>query len=169
MKAPSVIFAILLLAAVSMAQGQNLPSQPGELPAASPPTATTAAPTPSDANAKVIPSGAKVFVQPAEDNLDQYLKTAFQKKKVPVEVVDDKSKADYEITAHSSTQKAGAAKIILLGSWHSREEASIQITNLRSGIVAYAYSYHTDNSAHGKQTSAESCAKHLKNKIEGRE
>ena len=53
-----------------------------------------------------------------------------------------------------------------MGSWHSRESASIKVANLKSGVIAFAYSYNTDNSAHGKKSSAESCAKHLKEKIE---
>jgi len=81
---------------------------------------------------------------------------------VPLTVVDDKKKADYEIISHAETQKASTSKKILLGSWHSKEEASIQVNDLKSGEVVFAYSYHTDNSAHGRKSSAESCAKHLK-------
>jgi hypothetical protein len=55
-----------------------------------------------------------------------------------------------------------------MGSWHSRESASIKIANLKTGTVAFAYSYNNDNSAHGKKSSAESCAKHLKEKIESK-
>jgi hypothetical protein len=86
-------------------------------------------------------------------------------KQVPLTVVDDKAQADYEIVSHAETQKAGAAKKILLGSWHSKEEASIQVNDLKSGDVVFAYSYHADNSAHGRKSSAESCAKHLKEKV----
>jgi len=32
----------------------------------------------------------------------------------------------------------------------------------------YAYSYNNTNSAHGKRTAAESCAKHLKEKVESK-
>jgi hypothetical protein len=71
----------------------------------------------------------------------------------------------YEITGVAASRKASAAKKIIVGSWHSREEASIQVTDLKSGVVVFAYSYATSNSAHGKQTSAESCAKHLKQAI----
>ena len=38
-------------------------------------------------------------------------------------------------------------------------------SDLKSGEVAFAYSYHADDSAHGRKSSAESCAKHLKEQV----
>ena len=110
---------------------------------------------------KTIPAGAKVYLTPS-DGFETHLKAALAAKEVALTVVDDKAKADYEIVSHAETQKAGAAKKILMGSWHSKEEASIQVNDLKSGDVVFAYAFHTDNSAHGRKSSAESCAKHLK-------
>jgi hypothetical protein len=112
-----------------------------------------------------IPAGSKVFIAPM-DGFETYMKAALDKKKVPLKIVDSKDEADFELSGTSNTQKAGAAKIILFGSWHSREEASISLTNLKTSEVAFAYSVHKENSAHGKQSSAEACAKHIKQKIE---
>ena len=109
-----------------------------------------------------IPQGAKVFVAPIADGFDTYLKDAVAKKKVPVEIVASRDQADYEISGTSETQKAGAAKKVLLGNWHSREEASITLSNMKSGEVVWAYSVHLEASTHGKRSSAEACAKHLK-------
>jgi hypothetical protein len=114
----------------------------------------------------VIPKGAKVFVAPMPDDFDQDLKTAIKKKDVPMMLVDKREQADFEITGFSESQKAGAAKILITGSWHSRESASITVANLKSGVIAYAYAYHVDNSSRGKKSSSEACAKHLKDKIE---
>lgn len=111
-----------------------------------------------------IPAGSKVYVAPM-GGFETYLKAALQSKKVPLQVVDNKDDAAYEITGVSDTKKAGAAKILITGSWHSKEEASIQVTDLKAGVVAFAYSYSTENSTHGKKSSAEACAKHLKNAI----
>jgi len=111
-----------------------------------------------------IPSGSKVFIAPM-DGFETYLKTALESKKVPLVVVENRQDAAYEITGVASTQKAGTAKKLITGSWHSREEASIQVTDLKAGTVAFAYSYNTPNSMHGKRTSAEACAKHLKEAI----
>ena len=114
--------------------------------------------------ASTIPAGSKVYIAPM-DGFETDLKAALEKKQVPLVVVENKQDAAYEITGVASSQKAGKAKKIIMGSWHSREEASIQVTDLKTGVVAFAYSYHTENSAHGKRTSAESCAKHLKEAI----
>jgi hypothetical protein len=111
-----------------------------------------------------IPAGSKVYVAPM-NGFEEYLKTALKSKKVPLEVVDNKEDAAYEITGTASTQKAGKAKKILTGSWRSREEASVKVADLKSGTIVFAYSYVNENSAHGKRSSAEACAKHLKNTI----
>jgi len=108
-----------------------------------------------------IPHGAKVFVAPMQ-GFEAFLKTAIAKKKVPIELVEDRSRAEFEITGVAESKKAGAAKKVIMGSWHSTEDASIKVTDLKSGEVVYAYSVHEENSNHGKQSSAESCAKHLK-------
>jgi len=112
-----------------------------------------------------IPKGAKVFVAPMPDGFDNYLKAAIDKKKVPVVVVTDKSTAQYQITGASETQKAGVAKKVLAWDWRSTEEASIQVANLESGEVVFAYAVHLQSSNHGKQSSAEACAKHLKGQV----
>jgi hypothetical protein len=110
--------------------------------------------------------GAKVFIAPMEDGFDGYLKAAIQKKQVPFTVVADKSQAEFEITGHSETHTASKAKKLLLGKIHSDEQASIQVANLESGEVVFAYSVNKLSSAHGKQSSAEACAKNLKEEIE---
>lgn len=114
-----------------------------------------------------IPKGAKVFVAPIAEGFDSYLKDAIAKKKVPVEITANRDQADYEITGAAETQKASTAKKVIMGNWHSREEASITVSSIKSGEVVWAYSVHQEASTHGKRSSAESCAKHLKDAIEG--
>jgi hypothetical protein len=110
--------------------------------------------------------GAKVFVHEMPDDFDTHFKTALVKKKVPVIVVDTSDQAEFEIKGTSETQKAGAAKKIFMGNWQSDEQASISVTSVQSGEIVFAYSANKKNSAHGKQTTAEACAKHLKEAIE---
>ena len=62
-----------------------------------------------------------MFVASMPDKFDEFIKSAIEKKKVPVTVVNNREQADFEITGFSETQKAGAAKKIIMGSWHSRE------------------------------------------------
>jgi hypothetical protein len=115
-------------------------------------------------NSTVIPAGSKVYIAPM-DGFETFLKVALEKKEVPLIVVEERDKADFEITGASNSQKASAAKKIFMGSWHSREEASINVANIKTGEIVFAYSAHKENSAHGKKSSAEACAKHLKEKV----
>ncbi len=117
---------------------------------------------------KQIPANSKIFVSPINDEFDRYIIDAFKSKKIPLEIVTEKGKADFELTGTSESKKAGAAKMILLGSWHSAEQASITVVNLKSGVAVWAYSVNKSNSNHGKKTTAEACAKHLKEKIESK-
>lgn len=111
-----------------------------------------------------IPAGTKVYVAPM-NGFEAYLKAAMDKKNVPLVVVENRKDAAYEITGVAGSQKAGTAKKIITGSWHSREEASIKVADIKTGIVVFAYSYTNENSAHGKRTAAEACAKHMKDAI----
>ena len=153
-------FLSLVFGAVVAAQQ---PAQPPAQPTAS---SAPAADSKATEESKVIPKGAKVFIAPMPDNFNEFIKTAIEKKQVPITVVENRDQADFEISGFSESQKASTAKKIIMGSWHSRESASIKVANLKTGIIAFAYSYNTDNSARGKKSSSEACAKHLKEKIE---
>jgi hypothetical protein len=113
--------------------------------------------------AKSIPAGAKVFLEPM-GGFDTYLKAAMTKKKVPLQIVEDKAQAEFIITGHSESQKASTAKKVIMGNFHSNEDASINVSNVKTGEVVFAYEAHKDSSAHGQQSTAEACAKHLKDR-----
>lgn len=115
---------------------------------------------------KPIPSGARVFIAPVEGGFENYLAAAIQKKNVPIVVVTARDKAEFEISGVAETEKAGWAKILFTGSAASKEQAGIKIVNLKSDEVVFAYAVHKSNSARGKQSAAEACAKHMKEKIE---
>jgi hypothetical protein len=120
----------------------------------------------ADAPTMAIPAGAKVFISPMDDGFDQYLRTALAAKKVPLTIVENRSDAAFEISGHSETQKASAAKKAIMLDWHSNEQASIQIVDTKSSTVVFAYSVNKVSSAHGKKSTAEACAKHIKEKID---
>ena len=113
-----------------------------------------------------VPSGAKVFIGRMDDGYDEYIKTALRAKKVPVLLVEKREDADFEMTGHSETQKASTAKKVIRWYWRSNEQASIQLAEIQSGIVVWAYSANKQSSIHGKRSTAEACAKHLKEKIQ---
>jgi hypothetical protein len=118
-----------------------------------------------DADAK-IPRGARVYIGPVEGGYDIYLSAAMHKKQVPIVIVADKSKAEFELSGVTESEKAGWAKTIFLGNTSTSEQASIKVVNLSTGVVVFGYNVNKGSSARGKQSSAESCAKHLKAKIE---
>ena len=126
-------------------------------------TKTTNAPP---ANKK-IPANSKVFLAPM-GGFEEDLKAAIQSKKVPVVLVTDKDQADYEIAGTSDTEKASTVKKVVMRDWHSNEQASITVSDRKSGEVVFAYSVNKKSSAHGKRSTAEACAKHLKEQIEGK-
>ncbi len=116
----------------------------------------------SSQNKSALKPGATVFIASMPDGFDGYLKSAMEKKKVPLTIVDSREKAAFEITGTSETQKASTAKKIIRLNWHSAEQASIAISDLKSGEVVFAYSVNKESSAHGRQSTAEACAKHIK-------
>ena len=113
-----------------------------------------------------IPAGARVYIGPIDGGYDIYLAGAIHKKAVPIVIVTDKSKADFELSGVTESEKAGWAKIVFWGNTSSAEQASVKMINLKSGTVVWGYNVSKGSSARGKQSSAEACAKHLKAKIE---
>jgi hypothetical protein len=126
---------------------------------------------PQDAEIKVdtdakIAKGSRFFIGAIEGGYDIYLAAAMHKKEVPIVIVTDKSKADFELSGVTESEKAGWAKTIFLKNTSTAEQASIKVVNLKTGTVVFGYNVNKSSSARGKQSSAESCAKHLKEKIE---
>ena len=119
-------------------------------------------------SSKAIERGSRIFIAPIEGGFDTFLAAAIIKKQVPVVVVTNRTKADYEISGIANTEKAGWAKMLFMGVDNSNDMASIKVVYLKSDEVVYGYSVRKGNSARGKQSAAEACAKHLKQKIEGK-
>ncbi len=125
-------------------------------------TPQTASPAPDSS----IPRGARLFISPIEGGYDIYLAAAMHKKEVPIVIVTDKSRADFELSGVTESEKAGWAKTIFMGNTSTSEQASIKVVNLKSATVVFGYNVNKGSSARGKQSSSEACAKHLKEKIE---
>lgn len=114
-----------------------------------------------------IPSGSKVYVADIDGlpGFENNLVAAFQKKRVNLIVVADRSQADFEINGFAENQKAGWAKIIF-GSGRPESEASIQMVNLRTGVVAFAVASYKVDSYNGNKSTAEHLAKNVRQKME---
>ena len=126
---------------------------------------TSEAPVPADPS--YIPHGAKVYVNQIQgfNGFENYLVAAFKKKKVDLLVVSDRSQADFEITGFADHNRAGWAKIIF-GSGLPESEASIQVINLRTSVIAYAVGSYKVDAINGKKSTAEHLAKNLRQKME---
>ena len=125
--------------------------------------------------ARLIPRNSKVYIAPmlSEDpsqsqsqGFESYLAAALRKKDVPLIIVADASQADFIIEGTADKKAAGLAKKILLGDFRKSTSASMTVTNLRTGVVAYADSSDKSSANRGLRSSAEKLAKYLKKKIE---
>ena len=100
------------------------------------------------------------------DGFENYLAAALQKKNVSLVSVANESQAVYVIKGTSEEKKAGWAKIAFQGQIHSDDSASVQMFDRQTGAIVFAYAVNKKNTMHGHQTTAEACAKHLKEQIE---
>ncbi len=114
-----------------------------------------------------IPAGSKVYVANIDGlpGFENNLVAAFQKKRVDLFVVTDRSQADFEVSGFARSKDAGWAKVIF-GSGLPESEASIQVVNLKNGVVAYAVASYKVNSVNGNKSTAEHLAKNLRQKME---
>ena len=121
------------------------------------------APSPSTSGSERVPNS--VFISPM-NGFESYLAAAFAKKQVPLTIVTDPARAAYIITGTADEKKAGVAKMLVFGQIHSDNAASIQMVDQKTSAVVFAYAVNKKNTLHGQQTTAEACAKHLKEQLE---
>ena len=114
-----------------------------------------------------IPHGSKIYVNQIQgfNGFENYLVAAFKKKKVDLLVVSDRSQADFEVTGYADHTRAGWAKIIF-GSGLPESEASVQVINIKTSVVAYAVGSYKVDAINGKKSTAEHLAKNLRQKME---
>jgi hypothetical protein len=157
-----------LLISVSTASGQ------GANTAATPQTYPEKAPS-DPFKAQLIARNSRVYIapfasedpnKPQAEGFESYIAAALRKKTVPLIIVADRSQADFVIEGSADKKGAGWAKKIFLGDFRNSTSASMTVTNLRTGVVAYADSSDRSSANRGLRSSAEKLAKYLKKKIE---
>lgn len=125
--------------------------------------------------ARLIPRNSKIYIAPmlSEDpskpqaqGFETYLAAALRKKDVPLLIVANESQADFIIEGTADKKGGGWAKKVFLGDFRNSTSASMAVTNLRTGVVAYADSSDRSSANRGLRSSAEKLAKYLKRKIE---
>jgi hypothetical protein len=100
------------------------------------------------ADAAGVPAGSKVYIATA-DGFDTYLTAALRKNKVPLMVVSEKDKAEYELT--------GAPK----------EQSAVRLVNVKTHEVVFAYTITKKDAKHGPESVAEACAERMKEAFGG--
>lgn len=125
--------------------------------------------------AQLIPRNSRVYIapmksedpnKPSAEGFENYMAAALRKKSVPLLIVADRGQADFIIEGTADKKGAGWAKKIFLGDFRNSTSASMTVTNLRTGVVAYADSSDRASANRGLRSSAEKLAKYLKKKIE---
>ncbi len=109
-----------------------------------------------------IPPGSTLYIAPADNNFHIDVAGALRNKGVNLVVVNDEAKADYRMDVTAENKKPGAARTIFLGQW-SEGTASATVTNIKTGVVVWAYNVHKVNKR--RQSTAEAIAKHLKDHV----
>jgi hypothetical protein len=115
-----------------------------------------------------IPPNSKIYIAPfksedtshAVEGFETYMAAAIRKKGVPVIMVADRAQADFEILGSADKKAAGFAKKWLLGDFRRSTSASLSVTNLHTGVVAYADSSDRASANKGLRSSAEKLAKY---------
>ncbi len=125
--------------------------------------------------ARLIPRNSKIYIAPIQpedptnlkaEGFEHYLAAALRKKKVPVLIVADRTQADFIIEGTANQKDPGWAKKVILQDFRKSTSASMTVTNLRTGVIAYADSSDRSSANRGLRSSAEKLAKYLKRKIE---
>jgi hypothetical protein len=124
--------------------------------------------------AQLIPRNSKVYIAPFKsestekpvEGFESYMAAAMRKKNVPLLIVKDRAAADFEIEGTADKKGAGWAKKIFLGDFRNSTSASFTMTNIKTGVVAYADASDRSSANRGLRSSAEKLAKYLKKKIE---
>jgi hypothetical protein len=145
-------------------QSQLQQSQP------QPASSQSAASTPAAQQVPVsmrINGGSYVYIAPM-DGFETYMIAALRKKDVPLEPIEDISRANYVLKGASQEDEktGGWVKVASMGKIHSDATANIRLIDRLTGAIVFAYEVNKKNTLHGQQTAAEDCAKHLKTAID---
>src|SRR5437879_1155492 len=85
-----------------------------------------------------IPANSKIYIGPM-NGFGTYIMAAMANKKVPLIIVAGREQAEFELTGDSESEKPGWARTIFLGQGRSNEQASVNVVNVQTGTVVFAY------------------------------
>lgn len=137
-----------------------------------------------EAQAMPIKPGATVYIEPM-DGYETFLAAAIAKRQVPLVIVTDRTKADFVITSTVSQRTSSQPAVVVnnttnvnssgypssgfprggSGAGLGSTSVSISVVNVHSSQIVFAYAADKREN-HQLQSTAEACAKHLKEFIE---
>jgi hypothetical protein len=113
-------------------------------------------------------SNPKIYIAP-QNGFESYLAGAFTKKNVPAQMVQSPEEADYilspapvEQKPESTGGKIARCLFAYCAGIEGSQTASVTLTDAKTNAVVWAYNVRKGGSSNF-QSSAEACAKHLKN------
>lgn len=141
------------------------PSQPAKFVSSAnvpAPLRTAVAASPETA---ILP-GSSVYVAPM-GGYERFIIAALEEKRVPLVVLTDPSISNFEIR-DAAVNPPSSATATSGGSAHWSEQANITVTDLKTHAVVFSCAVKESNSSHGNKSSAEDCAKHLRDVMESK-
>lgn len=135
------------------------------------------------AQSAAISNGATVYIEPM-NGYENYLAAAFAKKHVPLAIVSDRNRAQYLITSTIAERPPNSPAVVInndIGNTtnnafqngfnrgfrsYGSTSASMSLVDAHSSQVLFAYSVGKHANTNQIQSTAEACAKHLKEFIE---
>lgn len=112
-----------------------------------------------------IPANSKVYVHPMEGGFETYVVAAILKKRIPLVIVNERELADIEIKGTMEKQKASWAKTIFISPFPAID-STMQMINVKTGVVVYSISSTKYSANRGRKGSAEHLAKNLAKKMQ---
>jgi len=160
---------------------ESKPAQPTAGPSAPPaPVTETPASIPSqqafarpvvDRSLSAQSGKPRIYISPAQ-GFESYLAAAMTKKHVPAQILQDQNDVDYVLSAapvqekpESTGGKVARCLFMYCGGIEGSQTASVTLTDVRTNVVVWAYNVRKGGSKN-YQSSAEACAKHLKEWLE---
>jgi hypothetical protein len=123
----------------------------------------------SSSNSKI--ENPRIFIAPSA-GFESYLAAAFTKKHVPAQIVADRGQVNYILSAppvqekpESAGGKIARCLFAYCAGIEGSQTASVTLTDVRTNVVVWAYNVRKQGSTN-YQSSAEACAKHLKEWLE---
>lgn len=113
-----------------------------------------------------IPTGSKIFINEMPEDFHTFMAAAFKDTEMPLLIVTDKDKADFEMSGTAAASKSNSwARVIFAGQTGSKESASVTITNIKSSVVVFSAASDRSNARRGKRSVANKMARELRDDL----